>query len=154
MMGRPENVPHNQGGPWKVLPSQNISSPPPAGHNCWQFPYNYYWPLGGALLFMEEILEDTKDGPAPAHMWELASSLGHEYRLRSGVEYGDLLREAGFKDITLLRTQAECLYDAIFAHKVWFAIQWLQIVCCNELLQLTPAISSCFLHWNLYIFDC
>ncbi len=39
-----------------------------------------------------------------------------------------------------------------FSHKQ-DAIQWLQIVCCNGLLQPQPTISGHFLHWNLCIFD-
>ena len=61
-------------------------------------------------------MEDDLVGPAPANMWEITSTVGEE-TMFSAAQYTQFLLEAGFKNVTLLRTQTECLYDAMFAEK-------------------------------------
>jgi len=72
-------------------------------------------PSGGALLLAEKLLDDDKHGPVPAQMQSLNMLICTEGRERSLPEYSELLRQAGFAEVTAVRTGKPV--DAILARK-------------------------------------
>ena len=61
-------------------------------------------PAGGALLIGEKLLEDDGVGPVPANMQSLNMLIVTEGRERNLAEYSELLRRAGFSEISGRRT--------------------------------------------------
>lgn len=78
--------------------------------------YDKITPGGGILLF-EKCLNDHKDGPVSAHMWDVFIMTLCAGRLRSGKEYRQLLESVGFSEVQIHRTQEQCTFDIIYARK-------------------------------------
>jgi acetylserotonin N-methyltransferase len=72
-------------------------------------------PDGGALLIGEKVLWENRQGPRWALMQSLNMLVCTEGKERSGSEYEGLLREAGFRRVTVARTQVPL--DAVLAEK-------------------------------------
>ena len=72
---------------------------------------------GGAIVLLEKCLNDNKDGPAMAHLWDIAVMSRCAGRLRSGAEYTALLEGIGFRDVKIHKTNVECSVDVIMATK-------------------------------------
>ena len=70
---------------------------------------------GGGLLIAEVLLDEDKRGPVAAHMQSLNMLVCTEGRERTGSEYRDLLRAAGFSSVEARRTGKPV--DAILAVK-------------------------------------
>ena len=68
-------------------------------------------------MLFEKCLDDRKDGPAPAHEWDMMVLSSCGGRIRSGREYTELLTSEGFCDVTIRKTQERCSYDVIYAKK-------------------------------------
>ena len=62
-------------------------------------------------------MNDAKDGPAGAHLWDLMVMSFCGGRQRSGSEYAGLLQTAGYCDVRVAVTSENCTYDVIFATK-------------------------------------
>ncbi len=72
---------------------------------------------GGAILLLEQCLNDRKDGPASGHMWDMYY-VTIKGRMLSGHEYKELLAKYGFtKDFKTIKFEGEYTYDAIFVIK-------------------------------------
>nr|AEJ87225.1 putative methyl transferase [Platynereis dumerilii] len=72
---------------------------------------------GGGILLFEKCLNDHKDGPVSAHMWDTFIMTLCAGRLRSGKEYRHLLENVGFTQVQIHRTQEQCTFDIIYARK-------------------------------------
>jgi acetylserotonin N-methyltransferase len=72
-------------------------------------------PSGGALLIVEKVLADDKSGPAWAQMQNLNMLTCTEGKERTFAEYDELLRNAGFADTRLHRTDSPA--DGVLAIK-------------------------------------
>lgn len=72
-------------------------------------------PSGGALLVGEKVLWENRSGPRWAQMQSLNMLVCTEGKERSGTEYAQLLRDAGFSQIAVSRTQVPL--DAVLAVK-------------------------------------
>ncbi len=68
-------------------------------------------------MLYEKCLNDNKDGPWQAHAWDMMVMTHCAGGLRSGAEYEQLLKEVGFKDVKIVRTQPSCNIDVILAKK-------------------------------------
>lgn len=73
--------------------------------------------LGGALLVLEKILNDTKDGPLVTLIYDLGMLISAGGRERTGVEYAQLLAKYGFVDIEIKLMSNAHSRDAILARK-------------------------------------
>ena len=72
-------------------------------------------PPGGGLLICEQTLNEQKDGPATAYLQSLNMLVCTEGRERTASEYEQLVREAGFGEFALRRTERPL--DAMLAVK-------------------------------------
>ena len=72
-------------------------------------------PNGGGLLIGEKVLHEDRSGPRWAMMQSLNMLVCTEGKERSGTEYEQLLREAGFTSVSVARTQVPL--DAVLAIK-------------------------------------
>jgi acetylserotonin O-methyltransferase len=72
-------------------------------------------PAGGGLLIGEKIIDEDRRGPRWALMQSLNMLICTEGKERSATEYKTLLREAGFQDFEIVRTNVPL--DCILAAK-------------------------------------
>ena len=72
---------------------------------------------GRGILLFEKCLNDHKDGPVSAHMWDTFVMTLCAGQLRSGKEYRHLLESVGFIHVQIHKTQEECPFDIIYARK-------------------------------------
>ena len=72
-------------------------------------------PSGGAVLFAEKVLDDTKTGPEWAVLQHLNMLTVAEGKERTEGEYAELLRAAGFAEVTCVRTASPL--DAVMGVK-------------------------------------
>ena len=75
--------------------------------------------LGGALLILEKMLTENKDGPLPTLMFDIGMMLGANGRERAYTEYEALLTNCGFEKSSIQqRVLPQAPYrDAILAKK-------------------------------------
>lgn len=74
-------------------------------------------PAGGAVLLLEDVLKPMRDGPAPAHCFDLMTMSRKVGKNRTLQEYASILERCRFTKIKCLRTNDECVYDLIMAFK-------------------------------------
>ena len=62
-------------------------------------------------------MNDSKDGPAFAHLWDTMIMSFCAGQQRSGAEYSNILQSIGYIDVRIGVTNPECGYDVIYARK-------------------------------------
>ena len=72
---------------------------------------------GGAVLILEDVLSALRDGPPPAHCFDLMTMARKVGKNRTLHEYASILEHCGFTKIKCIRTNDECVYDLIMAYK-------------------------------------
>lgn len=72
---------------------------------------------GGGIIVQEKVMNDKKDGPAFSMLWDITIMSFCAGQQRSGAEYAELLRSAGYGDVKIGVTNPNCGYDVIFAKK-------------------------------------
>ncbi len=68
------------------------------------------------MLFLERLLADDKVSIADTALIDCAM-MSHGACLRSPSEFRQLMTEAGFSDVQVVRTQPNTEYDMIYARK-------------------------------------
>ena len=64
-------------------------------------------PSGGALVVLEKLFDEDKRGPLPTAMMNLCMLLEQHGKHRSAGEYVDWLKQVGFREVRVLRSQGE-----------------------------------------------
>lgn len=72
---------------------------------------------GGALLVLEKMLNEEKDGPMMTLLFDLGMLMLNEGRERTAQEYKTLLSKHGFQDIQVKVLEKSQYRDAILARK-------------------------------------
>jgi len=72
---------------------------------------------GGALLILEKMLNESKDGPLNTLYFDMGMLIGSEGRERTCSEYMDTLERHGFTNIQTKVIPQSQFRDAILAHK-------------------------------------
>ena len=73
--------------------------------------------VGGSLLVLEKLLNDSKSGPLPCVMMDMNMLVGTEGRERAATEYQHLLKSNGFSDVTIAHLPGTTNRDVILAYK-------------------------------------
>lgn len=72
---------------------------------------------GGAILILEKVLNEAKDGPLHTLIFDLAMLISAEGRERTAGEYRSLLESYGFTDVQVRLLPESSRRDAILARK-------------------------------------
>ena len=73
--------------------------------------------VGGALLVLEKMLNESKDGPVQTLIFDIGMLIGAEGRERTSTEYIDLLEGHGFQDCHVKLISTAQWRDAVLARK-------------------------------------
>jgi len=73
---------------------------------------------GGAVLVLEQVLNDTKDGPLMTLIFDLGMLVSSDGRERTALEYTQLLEKHHFGGVKIKLLPEARFRDAILAHKV------------------------------------